>query len=262
MATSSAVVWVAFLVSAVSASGQAGKLPRANDLIAAVRPALPFPAAAESGDVPADHNTSARWFVVWPSKPEDTRIVVRANPLHPDIQRLGADAMGNINAAVAAAERRAQAAYDKALEELRRGGKGSELDSISLDDEGVAGERIDAELEVTIEMQAAASYDLASGEPPTVSSFSNGRSWIVRVPENTYTPTHGTDRREHFRAAEARLFFGSVQRPEVARRGDEPHYHVKVRGAADAFVVIVRGNAALVTQITDGADWMQLAVRR
>jgi hypothetical protein len=247
------------ILSVLAVWTSAGVLPRIDELVAAVRPALPFPAAAESGDVPADHNAVARWFVVWPRDPDETRIVVRANPLHPEVQKIGAQAMGNINAAIVAAERRAQAAYDKALEELRRTGTVTDLDSISLDDEGVEGERIDAELEVTIEMERAASYDFASGQPPAVAPGSAGPVWVVRVPENTYRRTQGADVREHFRAAEARLYFGAVQKPDIARRGDEAHYDVTIRATADAFAVIVRGNAALVKQITETAEWTRLA---
>ena len=119
------------LLTLLSLTAQA---PRIDALVAAVRPVLPYPAASPDGELPADNSTASRWFVVWPAGPVDTRIVVKANPLHPETQKAGAQAMDQINAAVAAAERRAQDAYDKAIEQLRRTGKGSELEAITLDD--------------------------------------------------------------------------------------------------------------------------------
>src|SRR5262245_58161285 len=136
--TSGIVSFVSFVSVALVASAQQSRI---DALAAAVRPALPFPAATSDGELPADQSAIAKWFVIWPSTADDTRIIVKANPLHPDTQKAGAEAMNRINAAVAAAERRAQAAYDKALEELRRTGKGGDIESITLDDEGVAGER-------------------------------------------------------------------------------------------------------------------------
>jgi hypothetical protein len=236
--------------------------PRMNSLVEAVRPALPFPSSAPAGDVPADNGAAARWFVVWPTSADDTRIIVRANPLNPEVQKASAEAMEEINAAVAAAERRAQASYDRALERLRKTGSAGELDPVTLDDEGVAGERIDAELEVTIELAEATSFDIASADAPVVQPGSAGVSWIVGVSPNTYRPTTGDDRREHFRAAETRLYFGVMSRPEVTRLGDEQVYRVALPPpSAGAFAVIIRGNAALVSSITTGADWRQLAPR-
>jgi hypothetical protein len=228
-------------------------------LIAAVRPALLFPDAAADGELPADNSAQAKWFVVWPSEPDDVRIVVKANPLHPDTQRAGAEAMDRINAAVAAAERKAQAAYDKALNDLRRTGKSTDIETITLDDEGVAGERIDAELEVVIELlPSAASFDLASAVAPLVSAGSGGAAWIVSVPGNTYRATRGADLREHFRAAETRLLFGPVPKPHVTRKDDEPLFSVVVSPVAGTFAVALRGNEALVKQLATASDWSKL----
>ncbi|HUE88655.1 MAG TPA: hypothetical protein VMO26_21470 [Vicinamibacterales bacterium] len=236
--------------------------PRMDALVDAVRPVLPFPGASSDGELPADNSAESRWFVVWPAAPGDRRIVVKANPLHPDIQKAGAEAMDRINAAVVAAERRAQEAYDKAMEQMRRTGKGSELEVITLDDEGIAGERIDAELQVVIELQPAESFAIESSEAPVVSESHSGVTWSVSVGPNTYRRTRGDDRREHFRAAEMRLYFGPLARPDVRRDGDEPRYRVNVTPSADSFAVVIRGNDTLVRQIAADADWSRLAEHR
>jgi hypothetical protein len=250
----------AIVLAALAAPPASGnQRPRMADLIAAVRPALPFPSASADGELPADNSAQSKWFVVWPAEPDDLRISVKANPLHPETQKAGAEAMDRINAAVAAAERRAQAAYDKALEDLRRTGKGSDIETITLDDEGVAGERIDAELEVVIESLPAASFDMASGLAPVVSAATRGPTWIVSVAANTYRATRGADLREHFRPAETRLYFGVVNKPQVTRVGDEPRFKVIVPTSADGFCVVLRGNESLVRQLTTAAEWWRLA---
>lgn len=233
--------------------------PGIDALAAAVRPALPYPGASADGELPADNSATSRWFVVWPASPDETRIVVKANPLHPDTQKAGAAAMDDINAAVVAAERRAQQAYDNAIEQLRRTGKGSELEVITLDDEGIAGERIDAELEVVIELQPAESFAIESSEAPVVGDGPGGAAFSVSVGPNTFRRTSGDDRREHFRAAEVRLYFGAVPRATVARDGDEPRYRVTIAPPAGGFAVVIRGNEALVRQIASDADWSRLA---
>ena len=234
------------------------QVPRIDALIAAVRPVLPYPAASSDGELPADNSATSRWFVVWPAGHDDTRIVVKANPLHPETQKASAQAMDQINAAVAAAERRAQDAYDKAIEQLRRTGKGSELEAITLDDEGIAGQRIDAELEVVIELQPAESFAMESSEAPVVTEGRSGAAFSVSVGPNIYRPRRGADRREQFRAAETRVYFGPVTRPEVTRDGDEPRYRVTIAPSANAFAVVIRGNDTLVNQIASDAEWSRL----
>ena len=184
----------AFLLLLSGGSLFALAIPRVEQLVAALRPALPFPASTPDGELPADNSAQSKWFVVWPTEPDTTRVVIKANPLHPDTQKAGAEAMDRINAAVAAAERKAQAAYDKALEDLRRTGAGSTIDTITLDDEGVAGERIDAELELTIDLQPAASFEIATSEAPAVTSDTRGTAWRVVRAGKYVSPYHGRRR--------------------------------------------------------------------
>jgi hypothetical protein len=235
--------------------------PAMEALVAALRPVLIYPSANAAGDLPSDNSAESRWFVVWPAERDDSRVIVRANPLHPDVQKMSAEAMEDINAAVTAAERRAQAAYDRAIDQLRKTGKSTELEPVTLDDEGIAGERIDAELEVTIELTPVAAFELISGAAPAIQAVPNTAAWRVSVPANTYRLTTGTDRREHFRAAESRLYFGVSTPPTVARVGDEPRYRVHITPSATAICVTVRGHEALVGAIVATTDWSQLAAR-
>lgn len=231
---------------------------RTAALVAALRPALPFPAASPDGEVPENNSADSRWFVVWPGDPDAERVVVKANPLHPEVQRASAEAMDRINEAVAAAERRAQAAYDKALAELRRTGRSADFETITLDDEGVAGERIDAELELSIEVQPVTAFEVTSGEPPVVSAGSRGATWTVWIPPNTYRHVSGADLREHFRPAELWVYFGAVAKPEVARKGEEPRYSIALPPVQNAFAVVYRGNETLLKQVSAAVDYAHL----
>lgn len=232
---------------------------RTAALVDAVRPALPYPDADASGELPATGAATARWFVIWPSPPDEPRITVKANPLHAETQAATAAAMAAIQAAVVAAERKAQAAYDEALAELKRTGKGSDLAGVTLEDEGVAGERIDAELALTIEHTGAASFEVRSSSPPVAAAGTNGPSWVITTPPNTYRDA-GDGGREHFAAAEARLFFGVATAPAVTRSGAD-RFQVAVSGGETAFAVVLRGNAALLGDVLAAAQWSRLGRR-
>ncbi len=251
---------VAIVIAFVVAPTLVAQVPaRMARLVDAVRPVLPFPSSTPAGDLPADNSAAHKWFVIWPTEPGDTRIIVRANPLHPEVQEASAEAMEKINIAVAAAERRARESYERALESLRKTGKSGELDVISLEDEGIAGERIDAELEVTIELAAVESFDIPSGEHPVVQPGTKGAAWVMTIPANAYRTTTGDDRREHFRAAESRVYLGVTAPPRVAKR-DGPVYRVTLNESAPktGAVVIIRGNASLVSALTTDTDWSRL----
>ncbi|MGH9203955.1 MAG: hypothetical protein ACRD2A_22230 [Vicinamibacterales bacterium] len=249
---------VVVLLAAPASSVQVGS--RVEALIDAVRPALPFPAADAGGELPAQGGADSRWFVVWPTTSDDPRIHVKANPLHPETQAAGAAAMARIQAAVVEAERKAQAAYDRALEELRRTGRSTSLDGVTLEDEGVAGQRIDAELELTIDLGVANSYEIGSSESPETTAGTNGVTWSVATKPNTYRD--GATARDHFRPAETRLIFGNVPRPTVRRIDDTHRFAVTIGGDPAAFAVVLRGNEQLLKQVLAEADWSRLARQR
>lgn len=242
-----------------TAAAFAQPTPRMTALIEAVKPALPYPAADPSGAIPETGGEGPKWFTVWPTEADETRIVVRANPLHPDTQTLVAKAEGAIQRAVAAAERKAQAAYDRALDELKRTGKAADLDGISLEDEGAAGQRLDADLELTIELTEPASYEIGTSVAPAVTTGPAGVTWQVIVPPNTFQDKAATDRRDRFTASEARLVFGRVARPTIDRLDDRARYAVSIPSAAGGFVIVLRGNDMLLKQVLSTADWTRLA---
>jgi hypothetical protein len=252
---------VAAAVAIACAGGSSGAATQPSNrmatLIETLRPVLPFPAADVNGDVPVRGGESAKWFVVWP-EPGDQTVVVRANPLHRDTQTSGAEAMARIQEAVVAAERKAQAAYDRALKELQQTGKGSSLDGVTLEDEGVAGERIDAELELVITLESPSSFEIGSSRAPLVAASANGATWTITTTANTYKEGSAATARDRFRPAEARLVFGNSPKPTVDRRGDQDRYTVTVANAPNTFVVVLRGNEALLAEVLAKTEWSKL----
>ena len=242
-------------------SAQAQLAPRVEQLVAALRPALPFPGASADGQEPAEGGADARWFVVWPASSHDARVIVRANPLHPDVQAAGAAAMGKINQAVLAAELKAQADYERAVAKVRAGAGAADVDGVTLDDEGLAGERIDAELELTIELTDVESFELWTSEAPVVHAGTNGAAWLVTTAANTYRETTGPNPRERFRPAEARVYIGPFSRPSVTRRGRLPQFAVTLPPSLGSVAVQLRGNADLVDRVIRTADWSRLGTR-
>ena len=252
-----AALAAASLVLAIAVCAGAQTQGRMDALVSVLRPVLPFPQANATGDLPASGGASSKWFVLWPST-DDQRITVRANPLHPDTQAAGAEAMKSIQEAVIAAERRAQAEYDRALQEYRKTGKGTNIDGISLDDEGVAGERIDAELELTIDIDPApASFDIGTSIAPEVTTSIAGPSFVIVIAANTYRDSASGSVRQRFRPAEARLVFGMAGTPAIRARGAD-QFGVAMPPAAGAFAVVLRGNTALLHDILSKADWLRI----
>ena len=248
-----ALVVVIALASAVQID------PRVEALIDAVRSTLPYPASDVAGELPSDGSAQSKWFVVWPTSSEEKRIHVKANPLHPETQAAGAAAMARIQDAVVEAERKAQAAYDRALEELRRTGKSTSLDGVTLEDEGVAGQRIDAELELTIELVDAASFEMNSAESPETTAGTNGVTWRITTQANTYRENAGSAARDRFQPAETRLIFGSIPRPVIRRIGNSHRFEVAIASGASGFAVVLRGNEELLDRVATQADWSRLA---
>ena len=138
----------------------------------AMAPALPFPDSDADGSVPVNGNTEALWMVR-PLQAEDQSIEVIANPLNQVNQVRAARAMAQIENNIQAAQRRADAQYDRAIAEAKRTGKSQDVDGVTLADEGVAGAKIDADSHVTIEVafnKPAYTFEIASSIAPAPST--------------------------------------------------------------------------------------------
>ena len=239
------------LFVAAHASAQDARVMQAVQ--AALEPALPFPASDADGVLPADGTFSGPW-IVRPVRPGEQTIEVIANPLNRDYQSRSAKAMAQIGASIQSAQRRADAQYERALEEAKRTGRSQDVDGVTLADEGVAGARIDADSHVTIDVEFnEPSYrrTIASGVMPAPAALAIDRATVLSVPANVYRDADGLER---FCESESYVFFGSA-RPEVRERADNT-YDVT---ATPLVGIRLRGNEALIADILKKADWGRVA---
>jgi hypothetical protein len=234
----------------------------ADAVWAAVRPALPYPPAA-ADDQPEDGSAGPQW-VVRRVRADPAVAEVVANILNVDNQARAEQAMVAIQQAVRAAELRAQTEFER-LQAGRSGGS-AEMRGISLDDEGVAGERADWDARLIIEARHRDDeyeFSLPGDVAPTLPAGPAGVALLVVAEPAEYEATvdsGGTRRR--YRPAEARLYVGRLSTPVVERR--ENGYRVRVgavmpsRGPG-SLEVVLRGNRDLVRQVIDKAAWVHVA---
>lgn len=230
----------------------------------AVRPALPFPAATDRNE-PIDGSSTARWVVRRAHADERPLVAeVIANPLNRETQERAADDMAAIQREVLAAERRAQAEFDRALGETRASGRPTAVRGVTLDDEGVAGERADAEAGMTIEVETGHAEHVATihgVDAPAIGNDVPGAAWVMRVPARTVRPSSADrDPQAHYYPAQAIVYF-SADRPTVTEATPGVFTVHAPATAGDVVAVVLRGNRELVDSVIAGADWARLSAR-
>jgi hypothetical protein len=234
----------------------------------AVAPALPYPSSDDAGSLPADSTSTVAWMVR-PLQPGERTIEVLANPLNASNQARAAKAMMQIEAAIEAAQKRAQAAYDRAVAEVQRTGKSQDVDGITLGDEGVAGARIDADAHLIIDVaynQPAYAYTIRSSiEPTTQTTAASTAVATIAVPANVYREGRDAAVNERFCAPQTLVFFGGVTAPAV-RKQSSVSFETTAASVANAaqtsrirsLVLSLSGNAQLIDQVLKQADWSRL----
>ena len=200
--------------------------PTIAAVVSALRPALPYPSAQADG-LPEDGNTDVAWSVRWP-RPGETRIEVLANPLHAANRARALEAERQIQAAARRAQERSQGDYERALRDFARTGRTDDIREISLRDDGVAGERYDAESQLTAHVYEAAGPDGLPGEP----RYAAEQAWVV---------------------------LGVAEAPEVTPVDGGGATVTIQGGGGPAVVVRLSGNRELVDQVVSRADWAGLA---
>ena len=230
-------------------------------VVDALKAALPYPSADEH-DLPVDGNTTALWLVSWPA-PGETRIDVIANPLNEENQARANKADAEIQRAVMAAQQKAQTLYDRAVAEFEKTGRTDPIEGITLGDEGVSGERIDASNRVVVTVtsnQKEYRLRVRSSVEPTVSSIPDAS--IIRVAANVYRERSapGEIDTQHYHASEAHVLFGAAAAPSVTRTAATAFEIVASATASRPTVMVsVQGNDTMVEQIVSKANWTALA---
>jgi hypothetical protein len=223
----------------------------------AMKPALPFPETDRTGAVPIDGKTEPLWMVR-PPEPGSMTIEVLANPLNDANQLRAERAMAQIQNNIESAQRRAAAQYDRAVAEAKRTGKSQEVDGVTLNDEGVAGQKIDAESHVTIEVasrQQSYAFEIASAtESLSTTTIQDGRV-VIGVPAGNYRDEGmGTDR---YAEAQTFVFLGRIPPPQV-RRVSKHSYEIIAAADVASMVVRLQGNEPLIADVLRKTDWNSL----
>lgn len=236
-------------------------------LVDALSPALPFPAARDDG-TPESGAATPVWTVRWAEGGEPF-VEVLANPLNDGNRQRALAAEKAIQTAAMQAQRRSQSDYEQALTDFKRTGRTSAIREISLDDDGVAGERFDAESQLTVSaelVEAPRTVTVMTGLGPEIVTDVPGASAAVRVHANTYVEdgADGLPGTAHYCAEQAWIFIGAIG-PHIgpASGGSQVDIDVSVRETSRraGILVWIRGNADLVDQVVKRAAWAGLAAR-
>lgn len=228
---------------------------------AAMAPALPFPASDADGALPAVNNTEALWMVR-PLQDGDSTIEILANPLNEVNQLRATAAMAQIDKAIASAQRRAEEQYERAVAEAKRTGRSQDVNGVTLADEGAAGEKIDADSHVTIEVRFnERDYRIAvAGQiaPARAASFAQLN---LAVAGHEYGDAQDGGR--HYKESERFVFLGPLAEPQVSRRDGGGFDIVTSETAAGtgpitSVVIRLRGNTDLLNEIQAKADWSRM----
>lgn len=229
---------------------------------AALAPALPFPDSDADGSLPVGANTTSLWMVR-PLQAGDRTIEVLANPLNEVHQARATRAMAQIDQAITSAQRRADAQYERAVAEAKRTGRSQDVDGVSLNDEGLAGARIDAESHVTIEVllnRPSYRFEMASAVEPSPARQITvpGAVSVIGMPSNVF---RGEKDQERFCEAEFQVYLGQVSAPEI-RRLDGDRYEVAaaaipsaIAKPVNALVIRLSGNETLMAEILRKGNW-------
>jgi hypothetical protein len=235
----------------------------AAGLVKALGTALPFPPATAEG-TPVGGSTDAVWTVRWPEA-DALRIEVLANPLNTANRDRALKAEQEIQKSAMNAQLRSQGDYERAVKEFESTGRASTVREISLRDDGLAGERYDAESQLTIVAQAIAPghrFTVSTSTMPVVSTAVPGLM-VVRVPANAYQEpeSSGLPGMGRYCPEQAWVFFGPVGTPLIApRHGADVNISMTAGGqtVGRGALVWISGNAALVEQVLQRADWSVL----
>jgi hypothetical protein len=260
----STLVWC--VAVSLTATAQPADGPLSAALVKAVGKALPFPVATDEG-TPVGGSVDAEWTVRWPAA-DELRVEVLANPLNTANRDRALKAEQEIQKSAMNAQLRSQGDYERALKEFERTGRTSgSIREISLRDDGLAGERYDAESQLTIVAHPIAAghrFTVATSTMPAVSTVVPGVV-LVRVPANAYQEEEvdGLPGMARYCPEQAWVFFGAVGAPKIARLGGaDVDVSLGDPGQAAAgqpgTVVWISGNASLVERVLTQADWSVL----
>jgi len=222
----------------------------------AVAGALDVPESLPDG-TPRDGRAESPWLRVPPSASEEAAVSIVANPLHPEQRARALAAEREIQQAARASQDASQRDYDRAVDAFSRGlPTPDRLREISLDDEGVAGQRYDAESELTVQATWQEGPLVLTRQGPSAPGpvASTGRPWVcVAAAAGEY------GRPARYAPTELWVGVGVSAAPSIQALSDTT-FEVTLGAASDGPWVLVHasGHRALIETLTGDAPWMPL----
>lgn len=229
---------------------------------AAVQPALPFPTANDR-DEPVDGSDSARWIVRRVAAEGPLVVEVLANPFNREAQATAVQDMAAIQREVVAAERRAQVEFERAIGSVRETGVPVDVRGVTLSDEGLAGDRADAESRLTVDVEVSSverTLSVAAAVAPRIADEARGAAWVITTPARVLPESGG---RTRYHAAEALLAFAAGA-PSIDA-GVSGRFTVRAAprdAAAPLVLVTLRGNGTLIEDVLARGEWARMAAVR
>jgi|GEM_PF-1336508 len=237
---------------AVAASTDAARL--ATALREAVAGAIAVPDSDPDG-TPRDGRADAPWLRLPSTSREEAVVTLVANPLHPEQRARALQAEREIQQAARVSQDASQRDYERAVDAFARGLPTPErLREVSLEDEGVAGERYDAESELVVRATWQRGGHVLSRSGPAAPGVvpSAGRPWVAVA---AAAGEFGTPVR--YAATELWVAVGVSAAP-VIRALSAEGFEITLGEAADGPWVLVhaRGHRPLVEALLADAPWM------
>jgi hypothetical protein len=133
------------------------------------------------------------------------------------------------------------------------------LQGISLDDEGVAGDRADADERMTIEIETGRAEHVArieAADAPLLSDTARGAAWLVKTAAREIR-REGELRPQYF-PAQAIVYFSSAK-PAISQTA--PGVYTARATGDNVIAVILRGNGELIDRVIAQADWSRVTSR-
>lgn len=222
----------------------------------AVAGALDVPESLPDG-TPRDGRAESPWLRVPPSPSEEAAVSIVANPLHPEQRARALAAEREIQQAARASQDASQRDYERAVDAFTRGlPTPDRLREISLDDEGVAGQRYDAESQLSVQATWQEGPLVLTRQGPSAPGpvASTGRPWVcVAAAAGEY------GRPARYAPTELWVGVGVSAAPSIQALSDTT-FEVTLGAASDRPWVLVHasGHRALIETLTGDAPWMPL----
>ena len=232
----------------------------ATRLAAALREAvagvLDVPESLPDG-TPRDGRAEAPWLRVPASVPDEAAVSIVANPLHPGQRARALEAERQIQQAARASQDASQRDYDRAVDAFSRGlPTPDRLREISLDDEGVAGERYDAESELIVQATWQEGPLVLTRQGPSAPGpvASLGRPWVcVAAASGEY------GRPARYAPTELWVGVGVSAAPSIRALSDTTFELTLGPSPNGPWVLLqAQGDRALIETLIADAPWMPL----